>query len=288
MATILCTGIVTLDIVNTVPHYPLEDEELRAIGQQRRLGGNAANTAQILAQHGDSVSLLSAIADDGEGAWILQQLKDENVQAEDCPVLNGVTPTSYITLNKKTGSRTIVHYRKLPELSFAQFTKIKLDEFSAFHFEGRNISELVKMLRHCRKKQAKARIFLEVEKPREDIESLFQYADVIMFSQDYATRKGHENGEALLSSIAHQFPDTPMSCTWGSSGVYFRDAGEEPQQLPAEYFGPVIDTIGAGDSFNAGLIHSLSNGSPFAEAVSYANELAARKVTQAGFAGLVS
>lgn len=47
---VLCVGLVCLDIVNTVDHYPKEDEDIRATGQKWAKGGNAANTLSVLAQ----------------------------------------------------------------------------------------------------------------------------------------------------------------------------------------------------------------------------------------------
>ena len=43
MSLILLTGNITLDIINTVAHYPQEDEELRANSQRITVGGNATN-----------------------------------------------------------------------------------------------------------------------------------------------------------------------------------------------------------------------------------------------------
>ena len=49
MSHILTVGIATLDIINLVDHYPAEDEEMRALAQHIECGGNAANTASVLA-----------------------------------------------------------------------------------------------------------------------------------------------------------------------------------------------------------------------------------------------
>lgn len=288
MAKILCTGIVTLDIVNTVSHYPLEDEELRASEQDRRQGGNAANTANMLAQHSDDVSLLSVIADDADGQWLARQLGASGINTDYCPTVSGTTPTSYITRNQKTGSRTIVHYRDLPEMSYAQFEQVDLKAFDTFHFEGRNIDALEKMLQRCRKIAPETRISLEVEKARDDIETLFDYADVLMISKDYANKRGYDNAEACLSEIDCSHPDKLMSCTWGSNGVFVRSASGDIQHIRAENHGAIRDTVGAGDTFNAGLIHSLCRGKNFTDAAQYANNLAAKKITQAGFNGLVA
>ena len=44
-------------------------------------------------------------------------------------------PTSCVVLNLTSGSRTIVHYRNLPELVLEDFVKVDLSPFSWIHFE---------------------------------------------------------------------------------------------------------------------------------------------------------
>ena len=66
MPSILCVGIATLDIINQVERYPAEDSEVRALAQQQRVGGNAANTAMVLAQLGDAVTWVGNLGDHAE------------------------------------------------------------------------------------------------------------------------------------------------------------------------------------------------------------------------------
>ena len=47
---VLCVGLVCLDIIYSVDHYPKEDEDIRASGQKWAKGGNAANTLSVLVQ----------------------------------------------------------------------------------------------------------------------------------------------------------------------------------------------------------------------------------------------
>ena len=44
-------------------------------------------------------------------------------------------PTSCIVLSLASGSRTIVHYRNLPELTLEDFKKVNLSSIQWIHFE---------------------------------------------------------------------------------------------------------------------------------------------------------
>ena len=116
MATILAIGNATLDIVNTVDHYPQEDSETRAVSQRMVLGGNAANSLHVLRQLNHTSHFMGVLAYDALGHFVKDEFSRLGIGAGLCFATHGRTPTSYITLNQQNGSRTIVHYRDLPEL----------------------------------------------------------------------------------------------------------------------------------------------------------------------------
>ena len=62
MTHILLNGIATLDIINQLDHYPLEDSEVRALNQISRIGGNAANSSIVLQQLGVNAHLIASRA----------------------------------------------------------------------------------------------------------------------------------------------------------------------------------------------------------------------------------
>ncbi len=286
MTRILCCGIVTLDIINHVPHYPAEDEELRATAHERRSGGNATNTARVLAQHGHEVALTSTVADDAHGDWLLAELTRAGVDTRYCPRLSGTTPTSYILLNTRNGSRTIVHYRDLAELAASEIQQAITGQFDWLHFEGRNVMALKKVLVQ-RQPDRRQHVSIEAEKPRDGLETLFPFADIIMLSRPWAEAAGHDEPASLLRALKQQYPQQRFTCTWGQDGAWFSDPAGDPIHVPALPVARVVDSIGAGDCFNAGLIHALSTGNTLEDAVHYATALAAKKISQQGVDGLL-
>lgn len=288
MAHILCTGVAILDIVNYVDHYPLEDEKIRAVGQEQRLGGNAANTANVLTQYGHKVELLASLGNDSASDWLVRQLEINGISSRNSPRLDGQTPTSCITLNKHSGSRTIIHHRSLPELDYAHFPTIECQDFDWFHFEARNAEQTKQMLEECRNKCAQQTISLELEKCREGNEQLIEMADVLLFSRDYAERLGFTHPGLFLSTQQALHPDKKMTCTWGRGGAYGIEPGADIIHIPANARIDIVDTIGAGDTFNGGMINALLSNAAFPTALAHACHLATTKIRQQGFDQVVA
>lgn len=286
MAHILGIGIATLDIVNTVESYPREDDEVRALEQRVARGGNATNTLAVLSQLGHACAWGGVVAEEPDGIRILQDLERYGIDATHCRRSpNGKMPTSYVTLNRRNGSRTIVHYRDLPEFDFDDFVKIDLTSFHWTHFEGRNVAETLRMLQWLHAEWPQLPCSVEIEKPRPGIDALYPYADVLLFSRGYATHCGHEAPEPFLRTMREQTPDARLICGWGAQGAY----GLEDDRFihsPAYPPSALVDTLGAGDTLNAGVIDGLIAERSLDESLEAGCRLAGRKCGQVGFDGL--
>lgn len=70
--------------------------------------------------------------------------------------------------------------------------------------------------------------------------------------------------------------------TLGKRGVYYNDG--RVQEVIGNYDVPVVDTTGAGDAFNGGLLAGLSQGMELLEAARYANVVSNLAVTKLGTA----
>lgn len=287
MPRILAIGIATLDIVNLVPEYPSEDSEVRALSQRVSRGGNATNTLVVLSQLGHRCSWGGVLAEDADSAPILADLRAHGIDPSHCRRLSGgKNPVSYILLSQATGSRSIVHYRDLPEFGYADFVRIDLGGFDWLHFEGRNVDETRRMLTHARQQRPDLPLSLEIEKPRPDIESLFGMADLLLFSRAYAAATGHADAHGLLRMVRALAPRADLVCSWGADGAHALDSAGNACASPAFPPARVVDTLGAGDTFNAGIIDARLRGRALGQALVEACRLAGRKCGQIGLTGL--
>lgn len=283
VARILAVGVVTLDVINRVAAFPTEDAKVRALAQVRERGGNAANTLAVLAQLGHHCELATVFADDADGLFVRDALIRAGVGHGHGIFLPGSTPTSYVTLNTHNASRTIVHWRDLPEYPAARFARIPLGEFDWLHCEGRAPAELDQILAYARTRPG-LRISLEVEKPRPGLEALFPRVDLLLFSRQYVHARGHAEPQAFLADCVPS--GVEACCTWGAAGAWVYSAEGTLHASPAFVPDQVRDTLGAGDVFNAGYIHARLAGVAPPEALTQACRLAGAKCGVYGFAGL--
>lgn len=280
MARILAIGIATIDIINRVSRYPAEDDEVRALSQLQVRGGNATNSLVVLSQLGHQCHWAGVMINEPDSAVVEKDLTRHQVDYSFCLRLDqGKMPTSYINLSEESGSRTIVHHRDCPELPFAHFKNLAVSDFDWIHFEGRNVDELEHMLHWLRQHYPEIPCSMEVEKPRKGIEALFHLPDLLMFSRPYALRRGFDSADRFLSA---QTAPGLMTCSWGEQGAWLRQ-NDEIIHNPAFPPPQVVDTLGAGDTFNAGLISALVNEKAPQQALELACRLASRKCGQHGF-----
>jgi len=287
MAKVLGIGNATLDIIHVVDHYPSENEEIRCRQRFVRRGGNAANTLVVLSQLGIACSWAGVLVNNPDGEIILEDLSRHGIDTSPCRrVDSGSVPVSSVLLSKETGSRSITHYRDLPEYAFRDFESIELRAFDWLHFEGRNVDETRLMLESLRAGAVAIPCSIEIEKPRAGIDALFPYADVLLFSREYGLAMGFADPLSLLGTVRDHCPHADLFCSWGDAGAAAinsqGDAFESAAFIPAS----VVDTLGAGDTFNAAVISGYLDGLETRAILARACRLAGEKCGQYGFDGL--
>lgn len=282
---VLAVGVATLDIVNEVVNYPAEDTEVRAIAQRVSRGGNATNTLVVLSQLGHLCDWAGIVADTPDAGLVFDDLARYDIGTQHVVRHSGGRlPTSYIALSEATASRTIVHYRDLPEYPAEAFSAIELRDYEWIHFEGRDVPALGTMLERLRRFGG-PRCSLEVEKPRPGIEALFSMADLLLFSRHYAQSCGYADAQTLLRKVA--ISGKPATCAWGEAGAWGCDENGRLHRSRGFRPGPIVDTLGAGDVFNASVIDTWSAGKDMQQCLTAATLLAGRKCAQQGLDGLI-
>ncbi|RSL40227.1 hypothetical protein CEP53_013507 [Fusarium sp. AF-6] len=291
-----------------VPFFPSEDSKLRATSLSIRRGGNCPNSLEVLEQlltghDALQLHLVSPLPNASSSATrrIISSFGPKsNISFNHCIYRDASTEaaSSYIIRSEESGSRTLVNYNDLPEMTRDEFEPIVRSfdpgQETWWHFEGRIPDTTLKCIRLLRNVLPNAQISVEVEKPgREGLSELAAEADVVFYSRSWAESRGHQSPEACLKAERHRKASLAL-CTWGADGAacLSRSAGECsccPVQGEAGGDISVVDAVGAGDTFIAGMLYGLlchpgdwSTG----EKLGFAVQLATLKVQREGFAGL--
>uniref|UniRef100_A0A4W5P338 Ketohexokinase n=1 Tax=Hucho hucho TaxID=62062 RepID=A0A4W5P338_9TELE len=294
---ILCIGLVCLDIINVVDKYPEEDTDTRCLSQRWQRGGNASNSCTVLSLLGAPCAFMGSLAPGHVADFILDDF--QKYQIDISPLSehpHSSFPTSMIISNVTTGTRTILHMnRNLPDVSAADFSKVDLSQYKWIHWEGRNAEEQVKMIQQVElsnstlPQQHRITVSVEIEKTREPLYQLFHYGDVVFVSKDVAMHFGYQSAASALKGLYHRVKKgAVLICAWAEKGA---DAmGPDGIVVHSDAFPPeaVVDTLGAGDTFNASVIYTLSNGGGVQEALTFGCQVAGRKCGVHGYDEIVT
>lgn len=281
MARILLVGTATLDLVFELDHYPHADEEMRAYALRTVRGGNAANSAIVLSQLGHAAEFVGALAQSPETSVITEDFERHGVAYGNCLYFEGKPPTSSIYLSGDR--RSIVHYRDLPELPGHAATALIPQDYDWAHFEGRNIESVQAMILSLRSRRPELPISIELEKPRAGIEALFGLADLLVCSQGFAEYVAGSQARDFLGWMQLRAPQARIILAAGREGAYGLDIDGIVHHAPAMPPTAVVDTLGAGDTFNAGLLDAAMQNLPMPLMLDAACRLAGRKCGIVGF-----
>ncbi|WP_410772152.1 ribokinase [Fontibacillus sp. BL9] len=280
MAKIIVVGSSSIDLVVTSSKRPGAGETVLGDSFKTVPGGKGANQAVAAARLGAEVMMIGRVGDDHFAQQILDNFKDNGVSTDYVePVTHMESGTAHIVLAE--GDNSIVVIKAANNEVTPEYIERSKDAFQGADMVmiQQEIPEetVTHVSRVCN--QFGVPLLLNPAPAR-------PLAEEIIENAAYITPNEHEAkilfSDLSISEALRKYPNK-LFITEGSKGVRYFD-GEQEVLVPS-YKVDVVDTTGAGDTFNAAFAVALAEGKPVFDSVRFANRAASLSVTKFGAQG---
>ena len=279
MKSVLCVGVLVLDIVFEVPELPHGGEKMLGHGIAESVGGPAAIGGLAIVKLGGRAAIVSRLGDDRTGDAIEEGFRAHGVEFADVPRLKGVPSSlSSVALNP-AGERQIVNYTD-PALHLTAPDRLpSLDGYDAVLTDTIWPSGAASALAAARTRGLPAVVDFDVA-PKGGPGDILANATHVAFShQGLTALTGEHDIEQALRKLGASY-DARFVVTLGDAGLAWLEDGAI-QRMPA-FKVNVVDTLGAGDVFHGGFTLGLAEGMSMADALRFGSAAAAVKCTRKG------
>jgi sugar/nucleoside kinase (ribokinase family) len=282
-------GELNLDLIlYGLPEHLPPERELLADRMMLTLGSSSAIVAHNLSALGSRVGFQSRIGDDPMGRIALERLKEGGVDVSNVRTVVGKTTTGLTVILHHAQWRNILTYSgTISELCWDDLDLDYLADSRHFHFSSYylqkslrpKVGELFKRLR-----SKGLTISLDTNDDPDDrwegdLHDLLQHVDVFLPNEREACKAaGTEDLEEAVSRLSQLVPLLVVKL--GPKGALAQRGSNRFTAVSKEL--RPVDTVGAGDSFDAGFLHEYVRGSDLETCLASGNQAGALSTTRAG------
>jgi sugar/nucleoside kinase (ribokinase family) len=282
-------GEINLDLIlYGLPEVMPLERELLASDFRLTLGSSSAILAHNLSALGVSVGFITRLGDDALGSLALERLAEKGVDLACVKRISGGTSTGVTILLNHEGKRHILTYPgTMFEMSAADLDMSYLGSGRHFHLSSLFLHkalqpDLPRIFRQLKSKGLT--LSLDTNDDPEDrwngvLDELLGIVDIFLPNEDEACRiSGKPDAEGAIENLAKRVPLVAVKC--GKRGALVQTASQR-WHIPADPVTP-LDTIGAGDSFDAGFLAAYLRGETPDACAAFGNRTAALSTLRPG------
>lgn len=290
MSKVVVVGSYVVDLMSRTPHLPKPGETVLGGPFQMGPGGKGGNQATAAARTGSEVTFLTKLGDDVFGREALKHFTKENVNIEYIKVDPvQATGAALIEVDEKGENSIVVALGACGTITEAEVVeaeeKISEADIVLIQLET-SIEAIVTTVKLARTHGVP--IILNPapyqEFPREILRDVAYITPNETEAFELTGIEVIDESTALTAAqMIHELGVNSVIITLGSKGAFLYTGGEKGELIPS-FRVEAVDTTGAGDAFNGGFAHAISNGYSVKNAMRFANAVAALSVTKIGTA----
>lgn len=282
-------GELNLDLIlYGLPEQLEPERELLANRMMLTLGSSSAIVAHNLSTLGSRVGFQSRIGDDPLGRISLERLRASGVDVSKVRVVPGAITTGLTVILHHAQWRNILTYTgTIAELTWDDLDLEYLADSRHFHFSSYYLQKslrprVAELFRYLKSKGLT--ISLDTNDDPDDqweggLQELLSHVDVFLPNQREAFKAaGTENLEEAISKLAKLVPLLVVKL--GRKGALAQKGSDRFTAASKEVV--PVDSVGAGDSFDAGFLHEYVRGSDVAQCLASGNAAGALSTTRPG------
>jgi len=267
------------------------------------LAGAELNVAIGVTRLGHSVRYVTRLGDDVIGAYIFQSIRDMGINTESIAMDSNHLTGSYFKTKVRTGDAEVFYLRKNSAASCAG-----PEDIDAVDFRGARIMHVtgiaaaiasncyeacVHMVERARRDAPDAIVTFDPNIRKSlwpDEAEMVQKLNAIAFQSDIVMPgitearilTGCDRVEEIADYYLSRGTRKAVIIKVGSRGAYYKSTDGKEGLVPGVRVDEIVDTVGAGDAFAAGVITGLLENVGYEAAVARGNAMGALMVTAPG------
>jgi len=282
-------GELNLDLIlYGLPEQLAPEREFLADRMMLTLGSSSAIVAHNLATLGSRVGFQSRIGDDSLGQIALERLRQGGVDVSQVRIAPGAITTGLTVILHHEAWRNILTYSgTIAETSWQDLDLDYLADSRHFHFSSYYLQRALRPRVGELFQRLKAKgltISLDTNDDPDDrwdgdLKDVLRHVDVFLPNEREACKAaGTENMEAAIRKLSEWVPLVVVKL--GRKGAMAQRGGERFVSPAREV--ATVDTVGAGDSFDAGFLHQFVRGVDLQTCLASGNLAGALSTTRPG------
>ena len=283
-AEVIGFGALNVDKLYSVENIASKDEESFIKGETDTPGGSAANTMVGLSRLGCSTSIIGKIAEDDDGDLIEYNLAINGIYTNNLIYSETGATGKCLGFVDSTGERCLYidpgvnDEIRLDEINPLNIMRCKIMHYTSFVGDSFNTQiELLDLLnKECILSFDPGMIY--VQKGFDELRPILERTDILLINES-ELRLLCDNNESSLKELAIGFLDMGIETVvikQGSKGVFAMNNNEACEV--ESYKCDVVDTTGAGDSFNSGFLYSYLKGYDLEKSCQIGNWVASKAI----------